>query len=153
MNNEVKVEIKKLFQEIMDDWLLQIDYFIEVGSMDPLQAEQKALQKYRRWAKQLETLLEEDERPLLWRAFLIHHVQHKNNCRQNQQAGQSHVEVEAVFIQEMMDPLFDPSIEIGLFLFADHDKIVASFAVNSWKCIFLFLRPAPAGKPPAGKKI
>ncbi|TEB08160.1 hypothetical protein Psch_01715 [Pelotomaculum schinkii] len=60
MNNEVKVEIKKLFKEIMDDWLLQFNYFIEVGSMDPLQAEQKALQKYRSWATQLETLLKED---------------------------------------------------------------------------------------------
>ncbi|MDD4237950.1 MAG: hypothetical protein PHT62_05285 [Desulfotomaculaceae bacterium] len=60
MDNEVKTELKKLFKEIMDDWLLQVNYFIEVGSMEPLQAEQKALQRYRSWTKQLEILLEKD---------------------------------------------------------------------------------------------
>lgn len=60
MNNEVKDEIKKLFQEILDDWLLQVNYFIEVGSVNPAEAEQKALEQYRRWAKQLEALLDEE---------------------------------------------------------------------------------------------
>jgi hypothetical protein len=64
MNNKIKVKLKQLFKEIMDDWLLQVNYFIEVGSMNPLQAEQKALERYRRWSKQLETLLEEDKSPL-----------------------------------------------------------------------------------------
>jgi len=64
MDQEVKVEIRKLFKEILEDWLLQVNYFIEVGSMNPLQAEQKALERYRRWSKQLETLLEDDKGPL-----------------------------------------------------------------------------------------
>jgi len=60
MNNEVKVEIKKLFKEIMDDWLLQVNYFIEVGSMNPAEAEQKALEQYTRWSRQLETMLKDN---------------------------------------------------------------------------------------------
>lgn len=58
INNEVKIELKKLFKEIADDWLLQVGYSIEITSMNPLEAEQKALEKYRRWVKRLENLLE-----------------------------------------------------------------------------------------------
>lgn len=59
-DHAAKVEVKKLFKEIMDAWLLQVNYFIEVGSMNPLQAEQKALEQYRSWAKKLENLLKDD---------------------------------------------------------------------------------------------
>jgi uncharacterized protein YjbK len=60
LNNNVKDEIKKLFKEITDDWLLQVNYYIEVGSMNPTTAEKEALERYRKWTKQLEKLLEDN---------------------------------------------------------------------------------------------
>lgn len=61
LNKQVKAEIRKLFKEVMDDWLLQVNYFIEVGSLNHLQAEQKALQQYRGWSKRLEQLLADED--------------------------------------------------------------------------------------------
>lgn len=61
LNKHVKADIRKLFKEVMDDWLLQVNYFIEVGSLNHLQAEQKALQQYRGWSKRLEQLLADED--------------------------------------------------------------------------------------------
>jgi len=55
--NELKNNLRQLFNEIMDDWLMQVHYLIEVNAMNPAEAEQKVLQRYRNWIHHLESLL------------------------------------------------------------------------------------------------
>lgn len=59
LKGEVKVEIEKLFKEILEDWLLKTNYFIEVSAMNPVQAEREALEQYRSWSKKLAMLLKD----------------------------------------------------------------------------------------------
>lgn len=59
MRGEEKDEIKKLFKEVLDDWLLKTNFFIEVSAMNPVQAEREALEQYRNWSKKLAMLLKD----------------------------------------------------------------------------------------------
>jgi hypothetical protein len=55
-----KVKLRKLFKEVVDDWLLKTNYLYEVSSIDPLKSEQKALEKYRIWTRRLADIIEDE---------------------------------------------------------------------------------------------
>jgi hypothetical protein len=55
-----KVKLKKLFKEVVDDWLLKTNYLYEVSSIDPQKSEQRALEKYRIWTRRLADIIEDE---------------------------------------------------------------------------------------------